>query len=612
MFNSSGADLAGVWTSPSLLNNAGSAVASVNWLRLRLFSGGGSLRGCTVAASGIAFVGTGGATVETALVVDHTSGVVGAGYIDFAVVVGGPATVAAPGGSDITVAAGTLTCGDSNATNVAVAGNQAAGSPFAGVLKLGMPLSATLSWGSTIVSGALGFDGAFVDAVSARAFNGRAAPGTAITLTLADLALSPSMQTSWSTTDIAAYVDLPPAFAAAGITWTLDSAATYAANSNLIAWTASVDGWASLAHGVYDVVARPGAVGTVTSVRYAGARLRIVYGTAAQVANAGAAWAPATQRVALTASNTTARTFVTNATQLGVAQMYGAGGATPFTGLTSLASLYSAVYALADGAYGTDISLAVRGFDKVWDVAVNPVAATASDNFTVHAMLGEGTYVLKRASTAAFAAITDAQGVSDPYNADVVVIIDRTPPVAANVSYPPTGAPQAVGGVGNFLIPAGICTDAVSTQSAQIAVTKVAFVGGDGQGYSCATPAPLSAAYCQAPAVRGPPQELLLAVTCADEAGNTAVGYATVPIVTEGACALCCMLHSRSPANARAPFHLCTSPAPHVPRSRADAAHRRRARCAVQQRDAGAGAQDRRRRLADGGGNGADGAAYVP
>ena len=143
--------------------------------------------------------------------------------------------------------------------------------------------------------------------------------------------------------------------------------------------------------------------------------------------------------------------------------------------------------------------------------------------------------MLRRAPLSAFPAVVDAQGVPDPYNADVVVIIDRTPPAPANATY--AGAAQAVGGAGNFLVPAGVCADAVSSSPALLAVVRVDFVASDGLGYHCPVPAPLAGAHCLAPTVRGPAQDLVLAVTCADEAGNSAVGYVTVPIVAAGACA---------------------------------------------------------------------------
>jgi hypothetical protein len=270
-------------------------------------------------------------------------------------------------------------------------------------------------------------------------------------------------------------------------------------------------------------------------VRYAGARARIIYGTAAALGNALAGWAPATQRAALTASNTTARTFVTNATVLGVAH-FNAGGApeaSPFAPAAALGDAYAAVYTMAGGAYGTDISLALRGLDAAWTAGNAVATPAAADNFTVGAMLGEGSYVLRRAPLAAFPAVVDAYGAADPYNADVVVIIDRTPPTPGNVTY--AGAAQAVGGAGNFLLPAGVCADAVSSSPALLAVVDVGFVASDGLGYYCPTPAPLAGAHCQAPTVRGPAQDLFPAVTCADEAGNPAVGFVTVPIVAAGA-----------------------------------------------------------------------------
>lgn len=152
VFNASGADVSGGWTAPSL--GSVGAVLSANALRLRLFGGGGSLRGCVVAASGIDFVNSQTSTVEPALVVDHASGVVGGGFIDFAVAVGTADAAGAFGGADVSVAAGAITCGA--AGNDAVAGPLLAGSPFAGVLQLGAALSVSVALGAVDVSAALG------------------------------------------------------------------------------------------------------------------------------------------------------------------------------------------------------------------------------------------------------------------------------------------------------------------------------------------------------------------------------------------------------------------------------------------------------------------------
>jgi hypothetical protein len=139
------------------------------------------------------------------------------------------------------------------------------------------------------------------------------------------------MQTTWTSTDIHMYLDLPPAFDQAGITWLAD-----VSTQDTIAWTASASGWAALPHGVYDITARGGTIGqTYTNFRYAETRMRIIYGTALYVSNAGATWTPATQRLA--ESNTSVRVFVTNATILGFSQY---SGSSPFDTGNSLASIY--------------------------------------------------------------------------------------------------------------------------------------------------------------------------------------------------------------------------------------------------------------------------------
>jgi hypothetical protein len=147
-------------------------------------------------------------------------------------------------------------------------------------------------------------------------------------------------------------------------------------------------------------------------------------------------------------------------------------------------------------------------------------------------MLGEGIYRLLRTSTTNFPAILDSLSVADPYNADIAIIIDRTAPIGTNVTY--SGLKQSIGSKGNFLIPNNVCSDLVSSSSDKMSIVSMNFVANDGQGFSCPAPSKLSSAYCQAPMIRGPPLPLLLAVVCADEAGNTAQGFVSIPIAAEG------------------------------------------------------------------------------
>ena len=520
--NASGYDQAGVWTTPSLSWSANTG------LKLRLFSGGASLAGCLVAASGIAFVGAGGSTPETGLVVDHASGVWRGGYLEFALAVG--VTQVAPGGSDVIVAAGTVTC--AGVPNAAVAAPLPGGSAFAGAIAVGATLSAQIMWNGAlnIVSGVLGFDGSVEPGLGPTPFNGVASGATPIVLAVTDPAQSQNMQTVWPSSNIGDFVDLPPAFSAAGVTWSADTSIF-----GSIMWTADAVGWGQLAHGIYDLTVRPGAIGADgIGPRFGGVRLRIIYGTTLQAGNAAALWAPAAQRAATTASNASVLTLVTNATLLGLAVFSGASSV--FNAGLSLASLYPTLHALVDGGVprrGADVSAALRELAAPWSTGANSVTMPlASDNFTLHAMLGEGTYLLERAPLAAFPATQDYWGVADPHNPDVLFIIDRTLPTPANATY--AGAAQAVGAPGNFLLPQTLCSDAVSSDASLITLVATRFLGGDGQGYACAAPVPLSGAYCRAPIVRGPPQSLLIEVACADEAGNVAVAFATVPIVAAG------------------------------------------------------------------------------
>lgn len=148
---------------------------------------------------------------------------------------------------------------------------------------------------------------------------------------LSDTSMSGGMQTTWTSTNIYDYIDVPVAFKQAGITWTADIS-----TQDTIAWTASSIGWADLPHGIYDITVRGGSIGqTYTNVRYAETRMRIIYGTGLYISNAGASWTPATQRIV--ESNTSVRVFVTNASIVGFTQY---SGSSPFDTSTSLASIY--------------------------------------------------------------------------------------------------------------------------------------------------------------------------------------------------------------------------------------------------------------------------------
>lgn len=326
-----------------------------------------------------------------------------------------------------------------------------------------------------------------------------------------------------------AWLDVPEMFREKGITYTA-SGSTSGSGPAIDVLTITFNGFSLLPPGFYDIGVQPGVL-TGTTYQIGGARIRIVYGTTPVVYNAMTS--PLTASVQRITSNLTDAIFVTNATKIGIAQIVLDSAAATVVA-NPYSTYYDKLYPISAGNGAEDVSTLLEDYTTVTGTAKNSIAGTPAAssgllsyvNYTYNMRLSEGTYRLNR-KTATPTRFSD--GTNNDVMRNIVIIVDRTAPGGRNATW--TGTAQSVGGVGKVALPTTMFWDAVSNVSSQITVMSTRFIGSDGLGFYCPTPVPLNAAFCYATKVRGPSGTVLVEVVAADEAGNQAVGFFTIPVV---------------------------------------------------------------------------------
>jgi hypothetical protein len=418
-----------------------------------------------------------------------------------------------------TDAGGTLTCDGSPGTA------SSAGAAVT-LAKIATPLTSVALEDAVpnAVGSLLKFDGTAISAFYV--FN--RATSTALTLTLEYTGIdTPAL--GWSLSDANGFFTFPKAFTDAGVSITAVSGAT----SNKAILTITVP--TTLLPGVYEFELNDGAI-TVGGTKIAGFKMRYIHGLHPVIYNAN------TNKfaVARPTSNSSTVIYATNATQIGLRHYLRSGdahiSATPTAATTKLTTIFSKLQPFSSGNSGFDVSSLLDGFSTNPAIATGATTNPSVDqgtsgpnyaNYEYQAALSEGSYKLITAG----ATISDkASSGTAALNRDIWLIIDRTPPVATNITW--SGTAQVVGYTSVTLaVPNTMFSDSISTDPSWLTVVKTRFIGSDGQGYYCPAGTAYSALKCYASTVRGPAGNVILEVTVADEAGNEASAWFTIPIV---------------------------------------------------------------------------------
>lgn len=282
----------------------------------------------------------------------------------------------------------------------------------------------------------------------------------------------------------------------------------------------TLTGFSSLPYGVYDIGLRPGMLTAATGVMNAPRRIRILWGSPVVISNA-VTLRPSPQR---DTSNSTHLFFAVNTTRIGINQFFGANTHPSVVSGGFLSGVYDKLMPYTSGFSGFDVTSLMNGLDTV-TTSLFSTSAPAYANFTYTTLLSDGWYTLKRKTTGGPVALITSQAQIQ----DIVLIIDRTPPVATNATW--TGTAQVIGRSGNVKIPNTMFTDKESSSPRWLRLVSHRFIGSDGNGFFCTNQASLSSAFCLAPTIRGPATSVLVELVVSDEAGNQAVGFLTIPVV---------------------------------------------------------------------------------
>jgi hypothetical protein len=496
------ADASGAWQNAGL-GTTGSDL-NTGYLRVRR-TDGGAIADCTFTAANLKLLATGTADVFAGLA--KGTPVFKGSFWEIPVTISDAVTAAQAGLVDVKDAGSAFTC-----ASVASSASASALTTF----NVGAPLTGVLATTTDEIGSIV--DYASTAKVNFIAFNAATSP----TLTLSGTGLEGSNLATATGTAVAlstlsTYFTFPTAMAAVQMIG-VGTADTL---------TLTLTGLNSLLPGVYEFAVKAGAV-TAAGAGFGGARFRFIVGSIPLVYNA-ATMRPATQ---LAGTNTSTLIYATNATKLGVSVCGGNGGSADAWYTAGLFSaLYDAVYPYSANS-AEDVSALFVGYaDASAMVGVStPVKAA---NFTLTAAVGEGMYVFHRkAATIIYDSL--ATPVAESAQRDLVVVVDRTAPTAADATF--SGSTQSVGSAGAVALAAGMFTDAISDSNAKLTVVSTRFIGGDSQGYICSSMVPLSTATCTATAVRAPAGNMQVAVTVADEAGNEAVAVLTIPIAPAREC----------------------------------------------------------------------------
>jgi hypothetical protein len=324
----------------------------------------------------------------------------------------------------------------------------------------------------------------------------------------------------------------PRAFADAGIT-SFAAKTTAAGPPATVTFDIDVT---NLLPGVYDFELRDGAM-TIGGTAIAGFKMRYIHGLHPVIYNADTNQFA----VARPTSNSSTVIYATNATQIGLRHYLhntdARISASPTAAATKLTTIFSKLQPFSSGNSGFDVSSLLDGFSTspaiATGAAIHPSVKTGSTgpnyaNYDFQAALSEGSYKLIRDTSIP---IPDkASSGTAAVDRDIWLIIDRTPPVATNITW--SGTAQVVGKTSVTLaVPNTMFSDTISTDPSWLTVVKTRFIGSDGQGYYCPAGTAYSALKCYASSVRGPAGNVILEVTVADEAGNEASAWFTIPVV---------------------------------------------------------------------------------
>lgn len=499
-FNSSGAELTGKWVSPGIdTTGLTGTYAAKTRIFLRTYrDDGGAISPSSCAFDSSLLALKKGASTTGAVVATAEQKFLN-GYWEVPVDLG---STAAAGTYDADATIALLTCADPAGST------QSAAAVITGVVNVGyaVTLKVLKDGGSTNI-------GMPLDVSNAPMENSNYAPFNSFTTSI-------KLEISCSSCGIdadnsfkAGMLDVPEMFNEKGITY------TYANSTDKIVIT--FNQFSLLPPGVYDVGLRPGVIVGNGFIMAGGARVRIVYGAVPLIYNAMTSpITPSFQRVT---SNLTDTIFVTNATQLGISQIAAVADTVTLGASFRLSSLYEKLLPISAGNGAEDVIELLQDFAATAGTQTTTASRIGSNNFTFTARLSEGVYKLRR-NASVDVSVSSAADVKR----NIVIIIDRTAPVGSNATW--TGSAQSVGGVGQVAIPASMFWDKVSNQTRQMTVISTRFIGSDGLGFYCPTPVPLNTAFCFATSIRGPSGNVLVEVTAADEAGNQAVAFLTIPI----------------------------------------------------------------------------------
>lgn len=486
-FNASGVPLAGEWL------QAGALGVSVRVSR----ADGGMVGSCAtqVNAANFTISDAGGTTINTITV---GTGVAYQSFVEF------PLTI-----STSTVSSQFRFALPAGALAGCLDGVSSAASTATDVMRVGFTLSTfAFKVGATSVSGAI--DAAGVVGTVTPTNMGSSVP--TIEVGMATLKDYSSNLPAVSADKV---LDLPAGFPT--------PTASYA--SNKITYTFTANSFANVAPGVYDINVKPGYLQDTTNALYNGPqRIRIAYGMPAVLLNG------LTGQLAFgRGGNSTHYTFVTNATSLVFSQVVPSTSNSLYTGSGSPKN-FNDVYDKVTVPQGsTSFLSAMAGYNTI---AGAKVASLPAANFTLDAtILPEGTFVFNRLSSVA---LTDSASNTEVAKRSVIVVIDRTAPVGSNQTYTVSASnpTQYIGGAGNVLLPSNLFTDETSTSASQIRILAVTPLGGESLGYVATAPAPLSTCRLVAKTLVGSPSTITFRVLGEDEAGNQAVAYFTVSVIS--------------------------------------------------------------------------------
>jgi hypothetical protein len=283
---------------------------------------------------------------------------------------------------------------------------------------------------------------------------------------------------------------------------------------------------------VYEIELKPGMLSLSATSKIAGFKMRYIHGYHPVIYNAVSGQFSAPRPT----SNITAVTYATNATKIGFRHYVPASDARLSAG-GPLSVLYPRFEPFSSGNSAFEVGSLLDGFKSGDVTTAQSTNSPRTADFEYQAALSEGTYVFRRETNAATVAaqLMDAAGTPvDAVRRDVVLIIDRTPPVAANATF--SGAMQTIGKPGDVAIPSSMFSDKISSDSSWLTVVRTKFIGSEGQGFSCPTGGRFDQAACTATTIRGPAGNVVVEITVADEAGNEAVAWLTIPVVDPREC----------------------------------------------------------------------------